>query len=188
LTTDTICWRRLDAPGHDACRLEPFEGGWRLDGAAVFLEDGQPARLAYRLTCDAGWRARAGVVSGWIGDRDVDVRIERTTGGLWTLAGAEVPGLEACLDLDFGFTPATNLTQLRRIGLAVGQAADVPVAWLDVAAGTIEVLPQRYERRATDVYGYEAPRFGYAADLHVRPSGFVRRYPGLWEEQHLTSK
>jgi uncharacterized protein len=62
-----------------------------------------------------------------------------------------------------------------------GQAADVPVAWLDVAAGTLEVLPQRYERRSEAAYWYEAPRFDYAALLEVSPAGFIQRYPGLWE-------
>jgi hypothetical protein len=32
-----------------------------------------------------------------------------------------------------------------------------------------------------DAFWYEAPRFGYAASLDVAASGFVRRYPGLWE-------
>src|SRR5207244_2474062 len=35
-----ILWRRLDTPGHDACRLERSDAGWELDGTAVFREDG----------------------------------------------------------------------------------------------------------------------------------------------------
>ena len=67
------------------------------------------------------------------------------------------------------------------MGFAI--AADVPVAWLDVATGTLEVLPQRYERRAEATYWYEAPRFDYAALLEVGPAGFIHRYPGLWEAE-----
>jgi hypothetical protein len=32
----------------------------------------------------------------------------RTSGGVWTLNGVAVPGLESDVDLDFGFTPATT--------------------------------------------------------------------------------
>jgi hypothetical protein len=64
-----------------------------------------------------------------------------------------------------------------------GRAADVPVAWLDVSAGSLEALSQRYERRAEVTYWYEAPRFGYAALLEVTPAGFVKRYPGLWQAE-----
>jgi hypothetical protein len=30
MTIETICWRRLDMPGQDACRLEQLEDGWLL--------------------------------------------------------------------------------------------------------------------------------------------------------------
>jgi hypothetical protein len=72
---------------------------------------------------------------------------------------------------------------LRRLALAKGRAEDVPVAWLDVSAGTLELLSQRYERRAKGAYWYEAPRFDYAALLEVTPSGFIKRYPELWEAE-----
>jgi hypothetical protein len=41
MAIDTICWRRVDTPGHDACRLEQLEDSWRL-AAAVFRLDHQP--------------------------------------------------------------------------------------------------------------------------------------------------
>jgi hypothetical protein len=176
----TILWRRLDAAGHDACRLVQESGGWWLEGAAVFLHEGAPASLAYRVDCDATWGTRGGAVRGWIGARAVDVRITRTPEGGWTLDGRSVPGLERCIDLDFGFTPATNLFQIRRVALRVGQQAGVPVAWLDVAEGTLDRLEQRYERRAVDEYWYEAPRFQYSASLRVNETGFVEGYPSLW--------
>lgn len=181
MTTASILWRRLDTPGHDACRLEPVEGGWRLDGAAAFLHEGAPARLAYRLTCDPSWQTREGAVHGWVGAQAVDCVVLRTTEGAWTMNGVLMPQVHGCLDLDLGFTPATNLSQLRRIALEEGQAADVSVAWLDLPAGTLSVLHQRYERRAGSGYWYEAPRFDYAALLDVDSVGFVRHYPGLWE-------
>ena len=183
MTVATILWRRLDAPGHDACRLEPFDDGWRLDGAAVFRHDGTPARLAYRVTCDAAWRTREGSVHGWVGSRAVDVAVRRDASGVWTLNGIDVPDLEECVDLDFGFTPATNVFQLRRIALKDGQAANVSVAWMDVPTDRLSVLHQRYERRAERSYWYEAQRFQYSAVLDVDRFGFVCRYPGLWETE-----
>jgi hypothetical protein len=182
LTLGSILWRRLDSPGHDACRLQQHDSGWQVDGTAVFLLDGRPACLTYAARCDGGWRALGGHVRGWIGQRTVALSIERTEGGGWTLDGKEVPGLRDCLDLDFGFTPATNLLQLRRLALERGQAAaDAPAAWLDVSTGALDVLVQRYERRSETTYWYQAPRFDYAQLLEVDQLGFVRQYPGLWE-------
>ncbi len=120
---------------------------------------------------------------GWVGTRPLDFRITRSEAGIWTLNGQVVPHLDGCVDLDFGFTPATNLFQLRRVALQVGEAADVPVAWIDVSAGTLDTLHQRYERRTAEAYWYEAPRFDYFALLRVNANGFVEKYPDLWEAE-----
>jgi uncharacterized protein len=174
-------WRRLDTPGHDACSLEATADGWQLEGTAVFLHEGTPARLAYLVACDAAWRTRHGQVRGWLGRQSVDLTVVRTIDGVWTLNDEVVPGLERYVDLDLGFTPATNLQQLRRVALADGESADVPVAWLDAPAGPLMMLPQRYERRSATTYWYESPSVGYTGLLELAPNGFVRRYPGLWE-------
>jgi hypothetical protein len=183
MNTETILWRRLDAYGHDACRLVQREGAWRLEGAAVFRHEGVPACLVYEVDCDGAWLTREGGVHGWVGGSQVDIRIRHTPEGIWTLNGQAAPGLEGCVDLDFGFTPATNLFQLRRVALQVGQAADVPVAWLDVPAGTLDLLHQRYERLTPEIYWYEAPRFEFSALLQVSSVGFVEKYPNLWEAE-----
>jgi hypothetical protein len=179
----TILWRRLDAPGHDACRLMDLGDAWRIEGAAVFRQEAGATALAYEVDCDRDWRTREGRLNGWAGSRRVDIRITRSSNGLWTLNSQVVPGIQECVDLDLGFTPATNLSQLRRIALQVGQSADVPVAWLDAPFGSLELLRQRYEHRRPGAYWYTAPRFGYAAMLEVSPSGFVQLYPSLWEAE-----
>ncbi len=175
-------WRRLDTPGHDACRLQPDGDGWTLEGTAEFLDAAGPAHLAYRVECDARWRTRRGEVRGRLGDLAVDTVIVRAGDGTWTRDGAPTPGLEPYLDLDFGFTPATNLQQLRRLALRVGEAAELPVVWFDPGSrGELTVLAQRYERRSHGTYWYESPSVPYAALLEMAPNGFTRRYPGLWE-------
>jgi len=178
---DMILWRRLDAAGHEASRLMQRDGGWRLEGTAVFRHESNPACLTYEVDCDGEWLTREGFVHGWMGGRSLDFRIARSADRIWTLNGQVVPQLDECVDLDLGFTPATNLSQLRRVALQVGEAADVPVAWLDVDAGVLATLHQRYERRSTETYWYEAPRFDYSALLQVSTLGFVEKYPNLWE-------
>lgn len=174
-------WRRLDAPGHDACRLDRHTEGWRLHGTAVYREGGVLARLHYEVLCDDAWVTRQGRVHGWLGERAVDVTIARSAARVWTMNDVAVTGLDACLDLDLGFTPATNALQLRRVAIHPGQAIDVPVAWLDDAVTSLTLLRQRYERRGETMYWYESPSADYAAMLEIAPSGFVRMYPGLWE-------
>jgi uncharacterized protein len=186
MTAGTILWRRLDAPGHDACRLEPEPHGCLLYGTAVFHHDLGPACLSYRVLCDADWRTREGQVAGWVGAQKIDVFVSRRPSGVWSLNGIYVQDLDRCVDLDLGFTPATNFLQLRRMSLKVGESADIPVAWLDVPASGLEVLHQHYERRTDNTYWYESPRFDYRALLETDSVGFIRLYPGLWDAESLS--
>ena len=99
------------------------------------------------------------------------------------LNGEAVAGVADCLDLDFGFTPATNLTQLRRIALPIGEAREVPVAWIDATTSELTRLPQHYARRSESTWWYQSPTAEYQALLEVGAGGFVSEYPGLWRAE-----
>lgn len=172
-------WTRLDRPGRDAALLRPVDGGWLLQGAAAFEHDGGSAAVAYRVEVDALWRTRRGIVSGFLGDKTIQHETRRDDRG-WTPDGGAIQGLGRLVDLDFGFTPATNVLQLSRVALKPGQRAEVPVAWFDLDGASLIELPQSYERRGEASYWYEAPTVPYEALLEISPSGFVRAYPGLW--------
>jgi len=182
-TVASILWRRLDGPGHDACRLERNDTAWQIDGAAAFRrEDGRVAQLHYRVRCDRHWHTQWGTVRGWVGERAIDMAIARNARG-WTVNDAPVTDLAHCLDLDLGFTPATNLLPLRRLNLQDGEGAEAPAAWLDVAEGGLQLLDQRYERIDALRYAYAAPRFQVRTELALSPEGLVRDYPGLWRSE-----
>ena len=172
-------WRRLDTPGHDAALLTRSDTGWSLRGTAVFKHPAGPACIDYSVDLDAGWKTRRGTVRGFLADRELDHVISREAGG-WRLDGALIEGLEHLWDLDYGFTPATNLQQLRRVAIVSGQAVDLPVAWFDIDATTLTELPQRYERRGETTYWYVAPTVPYEGLLELSADGFAANYPRLW--------
>ena len=82
------------------------------------------------------------------------------------------------MDLDYGFTPATNVLQLSRIALKPGQRAEVPVAWFDLDSASLIELPQSYERRSEASYWYEAPTVPYRALTRNRPQRLRSVLPG----------
>jgi hypothetical protein len=173
-------WRRLDTPGHDAAFLFETGDGYDLRGTTIFKADAGPARITYRVELDRAWQARAGRVKGEIGQTSIAHHMEHAE-GRWSLDGLRAAGLSHLHDLDFGFTPATNMPALRRAALEVGQAADLPAAWFDLDPPRLMALPQHYRRIADAQYDYHSPTAGYRAILELAPSGFVRVYPGLWE-------
>lgn len=176
-----LFWRKIDSPGHDSCRFFTLPHGYRLLGAAVFLESQQVCHLQYDVVADAGFRTASASVAGFVGTTPIDVRIRSTAAGRWEVDGQDNPRLAGCLDVDLGFTPATNLLPLRRLALEVGQAAEAPAAWLAFPAMQFTVLPQRYKRLSLTEYDYESPSLGYRATLQVSSIGAIIQYPGLFE-------
>jgi hypothetical protein len=179
VASHAILWRRLDAPGHEAARLERRARGWRLAGAAVFARRGQPCRLAYEVECDGRFRTRAARVRGSIGSRAIDheVRVDRR--GAWRLDGRAVPAVHGCVDVDLQFTPATNLLPIRRLAPAIGESVDVRAAWLRFPSFRLERLEQTYARRSATIVRYASHGGRFTALLRVDAAGFVTRYPGL---------
>lgn len=172
-------WRRLDTPGHDAARLLRVEGGWLLQGVTVYREAAGPVGLHYEVSLDRNWATLRARAHGFIAGREIDDVITRE-GGAWAFNGRKVSGLDHLVDLDFGFTPATNLQQLRRVPIAIGAAADIPVAWVDAGGNTLVELRQRYERVGERMYLYTSVTTGYEGLLELAPNGFAATYPSLW--------
>lgn len=183
-TLTSMLWRRLDVPGHDCATCAVTADGTEIGGMAVFEEDG-PTALHYTVRCDRSWETTEAHVRGWRGTRAVDLRLRREDGH-WMLNDAPCPAVDGCVDLDLSFTPATNLFPLRRLDLAIGQAAELRSAWLEWPAARLSPLVQRYARRSPTEYDYEADLTGtsrFFAVLRVDPRGWVRDYAGLWRAE-----
>jgi len=176
----TAFWQRLDTEGHDACSLIRTRDGWRLAGCAVFDHGGKACRLAYTVDCDAGWRTLAASVAGSVGFEELLFGIERTQRGDWLLNGVAQPTAKGCIDLDLGFTPATNLIAIRR--LDPGDEAETPAPAAYYLEFTLELglLNQTYRRTGRERLHYRSPAYGYDETLTVSDVGFVTHYPGLW--------
>lgn len=171
--THAVIWLRQDRPGNDACRFAEAEGGFLIDGSATDAA-WNVTRYRVRARPDGSTRrARIGA--------DNRIFIRRDPQGVWTLNGTEIPGLGEALDIDLGFTPATNTLALRRLKLPVGGGAEITAARFDPEDETLKPMPQSYRRTGETSYHYASPRF--KARLTVDAMSIVRDYEGLWKAQ-----
>lgn len=179
----TILWKRVDIAGHEAARVTGGDGGWRIDGAALFVHTGLPVRLDYHVSCDGAWNTRTASVTGWIGDRTIDVQIEAGDDRQWLVNGVPEPVISGCVDVDLNFSPSTNLLPVRRLQLEIGEEAVVRAAWLRFPSFRMEVLEQLYRRTAADLYEYESAGGSFKALLRVNAFGFPVEYAGVWQAE-----
>lgn len=171
-------WRRLDLPGHDAAMLRRASQGWEVTGFAAFDEQGVTG-VHYRLELAPDFSTNLAHIQGFRAGKPFTHDFRRE--GAWYLDDRKVAGLDDLVHLDFGFTPSTNLQQLRHARLDVGEEADIPAAWFDIGEPSLTRLPQHYRRQSENSYQYDSPTASYSAVLELAPNGFVRLYPDLWE-------
>ena len=177
-----ILWRRVDVVGLDACRLQRLAAaaGWQLSGSAIYHEDGVLAQVHYDVRHDQNWRTQSCRVTGWANGDPIDLSIVRDVNLGWMVNEQKVEGLDDALDVDLGFTPATNTTAIRRLGLSEGEKAQAKAAWLNTDTWSLQPLLQSYERLGEDRFQYVSLASGFSAELVVNAAGLVTDYPGIW--------
>ncbi|HKN98723.1 MAG TPA: putative glycolipid-binding domain-containing protein [Pseudonocardiaceae bacterium] len=176
-----LAWRH-DGSGRVGLETAHFRrqaDGWVFNGTTEATEDGRTWTVSYELVVDAGWRTRRASVT--TGTRSVLLTADGA--GHWQVDGEPAPGLAGCLDVDLESSALTNAFPVHRLGLAVGESADAPAAYVRVAEPAMRPLAQRYTRIEDDEHGerydYVAPEFDVHTVVAYDRTGFVRSYPGI---------
>ncbi len=148
-----------------------------LSGRVQGQLDQEPFALRYQIQCDPHWRTRQVSVSH---DNGSQVHMEVDKCGHWFEGGERLTELDGCLDVDLGFTPATNLLPLRRCPLEVGESVLVLAAWLTFPEWRWQPLAQLYTRLSLDRYHCQILGGDFEAELVVDENGLVLRYGDIW--------
>ena len=179
VTSTRILWRSDELESVERFTGRATADGWRLEGLVVLPIEGEPAEIRYRVDLDPAWRTRRAevAINQQGGGRTITLAADGEGG--WAVEGAPAEPLEGCIDVDLGFTPATNTLQIRRLGLGVGATRSLPVAWLAFPELTVEPLTQTYTRLGPHRWRYGSGAF--TAELLVDGDGYVLRYgDNLW--------
>ncbi len=123
-----ILWHCSLLSSSEHAVLAESEDGYRLRGVAVLPLGELPCHIDYAVSVDRQWRpgqARATITTP-SGTREIVLRSHHGAG--WEVNGELMSHLDACRDVDFGWTPATNTVPIRRLGLEVGETASITAA------------------------------------------------------------
>jgi hypothetical protein len=180
----SAAWRHVDArEGFEVVFLGSDGGGRRLAGETAAVEEGEAWAVRYDIRLDAGWATRSARVWSHTSSGPRELSLEADGAGRWRADGAPAASLDGCLDVDLESSSLTNAFPVQRLGLAVGEEADAPAAYVRALDLAVERLEQRYRRldddRGRQRYHYESPRFGFECVLVYDASGLVLDYPGI---------
>ena len=187
-----LAWERDDeGAGHSVARWERTPGGWLLHGNEVLVGE-EVMGCWFRVGLDEGWATREVEVRSVTVAGERVLRLAADDERRWIVDGESRPDLDGCVDVDVAATPLTNTFPVRRLaGLAVGESATSPVAWIAVPALQVTRVDQTYER-LPDVDGVAAWRYSDpdhgAFVITVDADGLVIDYEGFARRVTSTSE
>lgn len=173
-------WRRnLDDRSFEECVVTASPAGFDIAGRVIAAQDGAPLAVRYDIECDAAWSARSVAIEQRLGNAQCALRLERAGDG-WLVDGVRDERLDGCMEPDLGLRPSTNALAIRRLGLAVGQAAEIKCAWVKFPALSVEPSLQRYERLGERDYRYTNVASGFTALVAVDDLALPVSYESIW--------
>ncbi len=177
-----VMWRNLQIDGIDRCELRRTAEGYSFTGTVlgVLTDKRHPVETRYEIHCDDHWRTHRVQIDQVLGEESRSLSLSVEILERWRENGKEIPGLNECIDVDLGITPATNTLPIRRVGLEVGQRQHLTAAWVKFPELAVQPLKQTYVRLSNSTYRYEGAS-GFSADIVVDDLGLVVTYPGGWE-------
>ncbi|MEM9134776.1 MAG: putative glycolipid-binding domain-containing protein [Actinomycetota bacterium] len=119
MATTGVLWTSAEPASAEHLVIDEQTARASLVGTTVLPLEGRPAHIRYTVTADAEWRTTTARVE-LIGHRRVVVELA-VDDGAWTVDDERRPDLDGCIDVDLGWTPATNILPMRRLGSEVGR-------------------------------------------------------------------
>jgi hypothetical protein len=174
-------WRWLQGPGLERFEFLRLPDAWLFRGTILTSADNGPSEVRYEILCDSAFCTRNATISVHdnLGDRRLEISARD---GLWLENGRENQTVKGAIDIDLGWSPATNTLPIRRLGLKVGEpSGEFIAAWVRFPDLTLQPLPQEYVRLAENQYRYSSRGGAFVAGLNVDEHGLVLDYEGFWQ-------
>jgi|SoiMethySBSTD1v2_1073268.scaffolds.fasta_scaffold406226_2 hypothetical protein len=179
-TIGRVIWRRtLDDRSFEECDVTATPDGFAIAGHVIAAQDGAPLVVHYDIDCGENWSARSVAIDQSFGNVRRRLRLDRAGDG-WLVDGVHDARLDGCAEPDLGLTPSTNALAIRRLDLAIGQAAEIRCAWIKFPALSAEPSLQRYERLGDRDYRYTNVASGFTALVAVDALALPVTYENIW--------
>jgi hypothetical protein len=178
----------FSADGHDVhwrtwdgAHVEHLTLRWENEAWTAIGRVGRE-RVEYVLRIGPTWRVRQLLLFRDLDEPDLWLATDgRNRWG--EMNGAHRPELDGCVDIDLPCSPFPTTVPIRRLPLASGEAADVPVVTVDVETLAVEPATRRYERLDVRRWRITDAHTGDAVEFDVDEHGVALDQPGRFRRE-----
>ena len=158
--------------------LHSHHDGYRFAGTTLIRHEGIRVEIDYVVEARPDWSTRAARID--IPAMATLFEVEVSPQGRWVIEGNHRPDLDGGVDIDLGWTPATNTLPIRRLAFTSGIPVTTRVGWLKWSELVFMPAEQSYTKHGDGRWTYASGSF--SADLVVDELGVVIAYgdPPIW--------
>ncbi|MGO2862717.1 MAG: putative glycolipid-binding domain-containing protein, partial [Brevibacterium sp.] len=167
-----IEWTGLESDSHERCHVTDRPDGVTITSTVSGSDD---VACTYTASVDPAWNFQ----SVRLRTATAELSLRHTAGG-WLVDDDHRPDLAEALEIDISVSPLSNTFPVRRLGLEIGQSADIVTAYISLPDLGVFPDPQRYTRTGEREYLYESRDSDFSRTVTVDEAGFVLDYPGLF--------
>ncbi|HSK06705.1 MAG TPA: putative glycolipid-binding domain-containing protein [Acidimicrobiia bacterium] len=158
--------------------LHSHRAGYRFTGTTLIRREGIRVEIDYVVDTGPDWSTRSARID--IPAVATLFEVEVSHDRRWVIDGDHRPDLDGCVDIDLGWTPATNTLPIRRLRFKRGIPVTTRVGWLKWSELVFMPAEQTYTKQGEGGWTYASGEF--SADLVVDELGVVVDYgdPPIW--------
>jgi len=180
-TGELLVDRRWDSDLLDSTEqftLHSHQDGYRFAGNTLIRHEGIRVEIDYVVEARPDWSTRSARID--IPALATLFEVQVSPQGRWVIDGEHRPDLDGALDIDLGWTPATNSLPIRRLSVRTGVPVATRVGWLKWSELVFMKAKQSYTSHGEGRWTYASGNF--SADLVVDELGVVIDYgsPPIW--------
>ncbi|HZC36322.1 MAG TPA: putative glycolipid-binding domain-containing protein [Chthoniobacterales bacterium] len=177
----TVIWRRgFDSASFELFRFIGSRTGYHFNGTIIAAHQNLPLEVCYQVRSDPDWKTQEVMIQQRNRFAESNLKLV-VHDGVWEADPNQVSELIGSIDVDIEFTPATNALPINRLGLAIGESAEIQAAWIRIPTLAIVPAKHRYERLSENTYRYTSIASGFQAEIEVDRFGLPIRYGNIWQ-------
>jgi uncharacterized protein len=176
-----ILWKGREYESLENCLVTISNEGSDIRSTIVGHYESTIYQVNYLIKTNALWETISVEIQARHSGQTQTIKFESDGKGRWKDNGKSLPQFDGCIEIDIPLTPFTNTLPINRLKLDVNQTELIRVIYMDLLAGEIKPVHQKYTRVSPFAYHYENVPNDFEANILVDELGLVVDYPTLFE-------
>jgi uncharacterized protein len=181
MSKQIMFWEKQEASGSEYLELSYQEQTIQAESTVLFIEDGVPQRVTYRILIDSNWKVmNLYFIHHTLGKT---LYLSSNGEGCWfNDEGNEIHSLRGAVDIDISCTPFTNSLPINRIKWTPDEPKLFEMVYVSAQDLSVKKVKQMYtlKHHLENKRNFHYRSATFESSIFFDKNGFVLEYPELF--------